>query len=237
MLSIIIPCLNEEKCLPFLLQSIKEQDFSQKIEVIVADADSKDKTREIAQQFGCKVVRGGNMSQGRNRGAEAAQGDLLLFADADTALPKQFLKEALKKFQKKGLDGTTFFIYPIERGFFKKLLLNIFHNYLILLAQRMLALGSMVFLVKRKVHNQIGGFNEEIVFLEDSEYLKRLAKTGKYRILRSPQIFVSTRRFRKDGWIKSCLKVLAGNIYFFIFGPIKKDIFHYRFGHHNDVFD
>ena len=43
--SIIIPTYNEEEYLPILLDSIKEQDFSD-YEVIVADANSTDKTRE-----------------------------------------------------------------------------------------------------------------------------------------------------------------------------------------------
>ena len=46
MLSIIIPTLNEEKYLPKLLESIKKQDFT-RYEIIVADADSIDKTKHV----------------------------------------------------------------------------------------------------------------------------------------------------------------------------------------------
>ena len=50
MLSIIIPTLNEEKYLPALLESIKEQDFGKESkEVIVADAGSKDKPRKLPE--------------------------------------------------------------------------------------------------------------------------------------------------------------------------------------------
>ena len=78
MLSIIIPTYNEEEVLPNLLRSIKEQDYKD-YEVVVADAKSTDKTREIAQKFDCRVVDGGLPGEGRNHGAEAAKGDRFLF--------------------------------------------------------------------------------------------------------------------------------------------------------------
>ena len=58
MLSIIIPTLNEGEYLPFLLDSIKRQTF-QGYEVIVADANSGDKTRQIAKERECLLVQGG----------------------------------------------------------------------------------------------------------------------------------------------------------------------------------
>ena len=67
-LSIIIPTYNEEEYLPVLLESIKEQSFDD-YEVIVADANSTDKTREIAKEYGCIVVDGGLPAVGRNNGA------------------------------------------------------------------------------------------------------------------------------------------------------------------------
>ena len=48
--SIIIPTYNEEEYLPVLLDSIKEQDFND-YEIIVADANSSDRTREIAEDI------------------------------------------------------------------------------------------------------------------------------------------------------------------------------------------
>ena len=51
MLSIIIPAYNEERYLPKLLNCIKKQTYRD-YEVIVADANSKDKTRQIAKKFG-----------------------------------------------------------------------------------------------------------------------------------------------------------------------------------------
>lgn len=70
MLSIIVPALNEEKYLPILLSQIKKQNFNSDSEIIVADAGSKDKTVEIARNYGCKIIPGGLPARGRNEGAK-----------------------------------------------------------------------------------------------------------------------------------------------------------------------
>ncbi|PIV12587.1 MAG: teichoic acid biosynthesis protein, partial [Candidatus Nealsonbacteria bacterium CG03_land_8_20_14_0_80_36_12] len=97
MLSIIIPTLNEEKYLPSLLEEIKKQNFSD-YEIIVADGGSEDKTVKIARNYGCKIVKGGLPAKGRNEGAKIAEGDILLFMDADNIfLPENFLKNLLEE--------------------------------------------------------------------------------------------------------------------------------------------
>ena len=73
-LSIIIPTYNEEEYLPVLLESIKKQNFND-YEVIVADANSTDRTREIAKEYGCLIVDGGLPAVGRNNGAKVAKGE------------------------------------------------------------------------------------------------------------------------------------------------------------------
>ena len=95
MISIIIPTLNEEKYLPLLLASIKNQAFKE-YEIILADAGSKDRTVEIAKQYGCRIIPGGSPSKGRNEGAKVAKGELLFFIDADAVLPPKFFEKSLR---------------------------------------------------------------------------------------------------------------------------------------------
>ena len=56
MISVIIPTLNEEEYLPVAVRSVKKQGVKN-IEIIVADAGSKDRTVEIAKSFGCRVTK------------------------------------------------------------------------------------------------------------------------------------------------------------------------------------
>ena len=97
-ISIIIPTYNEEEYLPKLLESIKNQEF-QDYEVIVADANSNDKTKGNRRDpYGCKVVDGGIPAIGRNRGVNVAQGEYLLFLDSDVILTAGYLETALNEF-------------------------------------------------------------------------------------------------------------------------------------------
>jgi glycosyltransferase involved in cell wall biosynthesis len=88
--SIVIPALNEEQYLPGLLESIERQfaGRSTDYEVLVADNGSVDRTRLIAEEQGAKVVFCDGLTVGaaRNRATEEADGEVLVFLDADMQL-------------------------------------------------------------------------------------------------------------------------------------------------------
>jgi len=211
MVSIIIPALNEENYLPLLLQSIKNQDFKGEYEIIVADAGSIDKTREIAKIFGCKIVKGGLPAKGRNEGVKIAKGDILLFIDADVILPKDFLQKTIKEVSKRNLDVAGFLIFPVAgEKFIYRLIFQIYN-----------------FWISK-------GFDEDIKIGEDHWYVRQASKYGKFGIIKSTKVFASMRRFEKDGLIKTCLKYIFAGIYMLLFGPIKKEFFKYEFNHYKN---
>lgn len=97
LVSVVIPALDEEGYLPSLLQSINNQTYVP-IEVIVADSstgESQAKTQEICSQFHAKYVNVPklNVSLARNKGAEAATGDILCFTDADCIMSNNYIEE------------------------------------------------------------------------------------------------------------------------------------------------
>ena len=229
MLSIIIPTLNEEKCLSILLSEIKKQNFND-YEIIVADAGSVDKTVEIAKFFGCKITKGGLPAKGRNEGAKIARGELLLFMDADNIyLPEKFLENLISEFKKRNLGVASFPIYPNGNGF-DKLAYGIY-NLLVKLTQKFLPHATNALLVKREINEKIGGFDEEIKIGEDHDYARRAAKYGKFGFIETEPVLTSTRRFERDGRFKTYLKYILAGIWMLFFGPIKSDIFKYRLNH------
>ncbi|MBU0615524.1 MAG: glycosyltransferase, partial [Nanoarchaeota archaeon] len=121
MLSIIIPTLNEEKHLPRLLDSITRQRFKD-YEIIVADNNSKDKTRDIAKKFGAKVVPGGLPAKARNLGAKAAKGNILLFLDSDVILSKGSLNKAVTEFTQRNLTVALFTLRAASKKLIDKTL-------------------------------------------------------------------------------------------------------------------
>lgn len=229
-LSIVIPTLNEEALLPDLLTSIAMQTVVP--EVIVADAQSSDRTREIAHGFGARVVDGGLPSVGRNAGAAAAHGDVILFLDADVFLPDEyFLSRMLHEFTKRGLDIATADIVPESTKRYDRFSFWVYNTYVRLWGARHAHAPGFFIVIKRFLHEEIGGFDETIVFCEDHEYAGRAAGKGRFDILNAVRIPTSVRRFEKDGRWAITYKFLLAEWHLIFKGPIYDDRFHYTFGY------
>ncbi len=198
-LSIIIPTYNEEDYLPDLLESIRRQDFDD-LEVIVADSHSTDRTVEIAQSYNCKVVNGGLPAVGRNNGARIAQGELLLFLDSDCVLTNDYLSQAIEEFELHNLGIAITQIIPMEKGFINELS-HEFANYMTkkISAIKPHGAGCYGMLTYKSLHEEVGGFDETVDFGEDTDYIERVAKISRFRVLENPRLLISTRRLKEEG--------------------------------------
>jgi len=231
MISIVIPTKNEEYDLPILLASIKAQTL-QPNEIIVADAHSTDRTREIAKSFGAIVVDGGMPSVGRNLGANSATGDLILFLDADVELrDPTFLEKSVKEFSKRGLGLATCDVFPLSDAFVDHFLHGAYNKYVRAWGSVFPHAPGFCLFVRRDLHHKIHGFDEAIVFCEDHDYAQRFVSVGKFGFLKSTKIPVSIRRMDRDGRLKLVMKYLLAELHLAFVGPIKGDKFHYTFGH------
>lgn len=105
MVSIIITTKNEEKNIECILKSIKKQSYKN-YEIILVDNNSSDKTISIAKKFKTRIFnKGPERSTQRNFGVEKAAGEYVFILDADMALTKNVLKEAVSKFTKEKSIG------------------------------------------------------------------------------------------------------------------------------------
>ena len=90
LLTIVIPCKNEERYIGHVFESIQKQKFITGVRIIVADAGSTDKTLDIIkiyqQALPIEVIEGGKVSVGRNNGAKLVTTPYILFLDADVRL-------------------------------------------------------------------------------------------------------------------------------------------------------
>ena len=197
--SIIIPTYNEEEYLPVLLESIKEQDFDD-YEVIVADANSTDRTREIAEEYGCIVVDGGLPGVGRNNGAKVAKGEYLLFLDSDLQLTEDYLRDVLYEFQIENVGIGITQMKPLSNKVQDKIFHD-FANYFMISVEKIKPHGAGCYgiIAKRELHEKCGGFDESLTFGEDTDYIERLAKEERFKVLRNAKIGVSTRRLEEEG--------------------------------------
>lgn len=90
-LSIVLPCLNEEQSLPVCLEEITQTVDKMNIpyEIIVADNQSTDGSAQVARSFQARVVPVAKRGYGSavNGGISAARGEIVLFGDADCSYP------------------------------------------------------------------------------------------------------------------------------------------------------
>jgi len=87
--SFIMPTLNAAALLENCLASIAKQTYPRdRYEIILADAMSKDATREIAAKYGAVVVddRGRDMEQGKRLALQHATGEYIVFVDSDNEI-------------------------------------------------------------------------------------------------------------------------------------------------------
>ena len=234
LLSIIVPTLNEQRYLPRLLKSIVSQSFKD-YEIIVCDSHSKDDTVKIARTFGCKILAGGSPAAGRNAGARKAKGDLLLFLDADILFPNSSsLHRMISEFERKKLAIATTKITPRSERRIDKFLHEFVHVYFKVLQKIKPSGGGYCILVKKSIHDAIGGFDEKLVFAEDHDYIYRASKKGKFAILDSVRMIVSVRRLDKEGRLNLIRKYALIELYRFANKRIEHKFVPYDMGSFDD---
>ncbi len=210
--SIVIPTLNEEKYLPRLLEDIKKQSV-QPAKIVVSDANSKDKTRQIATSYGAVVVDGGLPGIGRNNGAKVVGSEYILFIDADVELKdKNFLEKSLKRFERLNLDVANFKFGMVGVPHINLIYVgwNIMQHISLKIFKQPFASG--IILIRRHVFEENKGFNEQIKLNEDYEFIKRIYKKGyKFGIL-TQKIYPSPRRYLKAGALNVFLMYFIGTL-------------------------
>ena len=105
--SVIVPTLNEEANIAKTLKLVRAQRSHLDYEVIVSDGGSEDRTAEIAKKYADRVVVGEKRGIwfGRNQGAKAAKGEVYVFIDADTIIPKNYVDSVYPAFGDPGIAG------------------------------------------------------------------------------------------------------------------------------------
>jgi glycosyltransferase involved in cell wall biosynthesis len=126
--SLVIPTLNEEKCIGRTLKEIPKGIID---EIIVVDK-SNDRTAEIAKEFGCKVFRQERFGFGDafRQGIKQSSGDVLVLMDSDGSHNPKDIPKLLKKI-KEGYDCVLASRYTIESHSEDDTLVRSFGNWLI----------------------------------------------------------------------------------------------------------
>ena len=201
--SILIPARNEEAYLPRCLDSIKvaATPFPDQVEIIVALNRCTDRTEEIALKHGATVVHedGRNLARIRNAAAQAATGEIVVTIDADSRMTDNMLLEIDRLLQTGRYVGGGVTIRP-ERWSLG-ILVTVLLLAVLLLWRRV---SGGLFWCLRKDFEAIGGFNENLVSLEDLDFAKRLKAYGnskgkRFTTIKKAHIITSCRKWDMFG--------------------------------------
>lgn len=202
--SIIIPTLNEELWLPDTLDSIAKQDFAGNVQVVVIDAQSTDRTRDVALSFQDRLSdltilkTSSGLSRQRNLGVVQAKYEHLVFLDADSVLPPRFLTLLAHRLS----NSTDVVALPLILPHKGSILdyCFAFLAYLFFMSVRFTGpiVTGMCLISSRTLHQKIGGFTDKAVYGEDIEYGLRARKQGaKYHLYLGCLLYSSPRRREK----------------------------------------
>jgi len=203
LLTIVIPCKNEENYIVPLLEDLSQQYGISGVRIIIADANSTDATVPLINTYKDKlnieVIEGGPVSVGRNNGAALATTPYILFLDADVRLfNKLTIFDAVHMIDFHQLDLVTANIknYGMDwRASFFFGAFNIINQ--IMTKKTPFAIGAF-FLTRRDRFEELGGFPEKTVTSEDY-FLSRMYSPKKFKIV-SHYFGQDSRRFKKMGY-------------------------------------
>ncbi len=197
--SVIVPAYNAAATLPACLAALAAQDYPrERCEVIVVDDGSQDETAALAEAAGVHVIRQANAgpAAARNAGAAAAQGELLLFTDADCAPVPGWISALVAPFADPEVAGAKGAYLTRQRELVPRFTqLEYEDRY-----DRMAGAETIDFVdtysaaYRREVFQANGGFDTifPTASVEDQELSFRLAEKG-YRLVFVPQARVYHR--------------------------------------------
>lgn len=223
--SVVIPAYNEEKYLPKTFTSIKKMD-RQPDEVIVVNAQSEDKTADIAKSFGAKIVTVDRRSIGysRQKGLEAASGDIVAFTDADTILPTNWLSTIVHHLEKDRVVGVFGGFRVPDGPWWYRFYINIvqpFTNTLMYAIFKIPFATGQNMAFYRKNALSAGGFPVDFKIAEDIEIARRVMSTGRI-VFRQSFCVLSSGRRGYEGFWHLVSRTFSAFFYYFIYRKADK---------------
>ena len=198
-ISIIIPTYNEEGHIGRTVQYLLANNTHHAIlEIIVADGGSSDATIAEAEEAGATVVycpKKGRAAQ-MNSGAAVARGAILYFLHADTLPPSHFISDIYGALKKGNKSGCFMLAFDVNHWFLKA---NCWFTRFDVNAVRF---GDQSLFIEAATFRAAGGFDEQMIVLEDQDIIKRLKGKGRFCVVKKA-VTTSARKYMDNGIYKT----------------------------------
>jgi len=188
MISFIVPAYNEERLLGATLDALRAAALAigEPYELIVADDGSTDRTAAIAAHHGAILVSVAHrqIAATRNSGARKANGDWLIFVDADTLVSEAVVRSAVEALRSGAVGGGAAVEFDGTVPLYARLLLPV-----LVWSFRWAGLAAGCFLFcTRHSFAAVGGFDEAFYGAEELVMSRALKRHGRFVVLRQAVI-------------------------------------------------
>lgn len=195
-LSIIIPTYNEALSIASTILHLQKNLVGKNFEIIISDGGSSDLTMEIAKNLDVKAIlsdvkgRAGQM----NFGVKHATGDVLFFVHADSLPNPDFFLDIANTLSKKYNCGS------FRTQFDNKSFLLKFNSFFTRFNYLFFRGGDQGIFVTKELWNQIGSFKEEMLIMEDYDFIARLWQKGNFKLVPKPTL-ISARKYEQNSYL------------------------------------
>lgn len=171
-LTVVIPTRNEEANIAAAIDAFSA--VRDRVEIVVVDNFSSDRTRQVAAEKGVRVLtQGPERCAQRNRGWREGSGDFVLFVDADMIVPPETTEEVLACCCRRSPEIDAYWIPEVRTGSGLRLKARNF--------ERSFYDGTCIDgfrVVRRSLLERVGGYDEGLVACEDWDLDRRLVAAG-----------------------------------------------------------
>jgi glycosyltransferase involved in cell wall biosynthesis len=225
LVSVVIPCRNEEPYIARCLDSVLASDYPrERLQILVVDGRSSDGTRPLLVRYVAlhpTIVLldnpRGTTPAGLNVAIRAASGDIVIRMDTHVLYPPDYIPRLVAGLQESGADivgGVLLTVPADDSPTAQAIAVGLSHRF---------GVGNTVPLgcYRREIFDRIGMFDEELIRNQDDEFNFRLITRGG-RVLLLPDVlcrYLARRSFRQlasryyeDGYFKPLAARKVGRV-------------------------
>ncbi|MBO0934368.1 TIGR04283 family arsenosugar biosynthesis glycosyltransferase [Fibrella aquatilis] len=211
LLSIIIPTRNEAATIANVIADVRLYGGKAVAQVLVVDGGSTDQTVAVAQQAGATVLSSPRLGRAAqmNLGARHATGDVLYFVHADVRLHPDFVGDIHNALNSGYAAGRYRFRFDADLPWLLRL-----NSYATRFGGAASRGGDQTLFITRPLFEQLGGFDEGYVIMEDFDMIRRIEAAAVPFAIIPKNVIVSARKYQQNGWLRVQLANLLAVILF-----------------------